>query len=211
MPENIYFNTFTQKSGSADTDENIICARDKRRAIYVILVLLSMSLLASAVLAYLYYTNDTNQLRACRPITNYSNTDLVERWILNKDRFYVFSNNTKDWNTSRKHCQAIGGDLVIINSKEEQEFLAQQIITINALMLHWIGLTDSQNEGVCLWMDNTPLNNNLSWWIFPPDDFDKNNPLGEDCAVLNGYLRGEKWGDISRLNQDRSVCEILCF
>ncbi|XP_051994342.1 C-type lectin domain family 4 member E-like [Xyrauchen texanus] len=164
MPENIYFNTFTQHKPT-DTDENKVRARIKRHAIYVviiILVFLSLSLLANAVLAYLYYTNGTNHLTACRPFTNYSNPDFPERWVLNKDSFYVFSNDTNDWNTSRECCQALGGDLVIINSKEEQEFLNQQIVSLTALTLHWIGLTDSQTEGVWLWVDNNPLNNNLS-------------------------------------------------
>lgn len=51
----------------------------------------------------------------------------------------------------------------------------------------------------------------VRWWIFPPDDHDTSDPLGEDCAVLNGYLRGEKWGDISCLKKERSICEIPCY
>ncbi|XP_067285072.1 C-type lectin domain family 4 member E-like [Pseudorasbora parva] len=161
-------------------------------------VLLFLSLLVNAVLGYLYYTDDTYQMVGFLP----------ERWIQNKDRFYLFLNNTKDWFSSRERCQDLGGDLVIINSIEEQEFLAQQIVSSDALVLHWIGLTDRQTEGTWLWVDNTPLNINLSWWVFPPDDYDVHDPSGEDCAVLNGYLRGEKWGDISCLKKERSICEI---
>ncbi|XP_016324088.1 C-type lectin domain family 17, member A-like [Sinocyclocheilus anshuiensis] len=171
-------------------------------------VLLFLSLLANAVLAYLYYTSNTNQLIGCEPVKNNSNLGLPEKWVQDKGRFYVFSNDTKDWNSSRQCCQDLGGDPVIINSSEEQEFLAQQIVTFNALVLHWIGLTDRQTEGVWLWVNNTPLNNNVSWWIFPPDNDDMHDPMGEDCAVINGYLKGEKWGDISCLKMQRSICEV---
>ncbi|XP_056117669.1 C-type lectin domain family 4 member E-like isoform X1 [Rhinichthys klamathensis goyatoka] len=226
MPENIYINTFqNHNSRSAEKDQQKECVNDKRDGVCVVVllsVLLFLSLLANAALAYLYYTNDTNQLMGCEPVTNNSNLEvnkpslpctykgLPEKWVQDKGRFYVFSNDTMDWDSSRERCQDLGGDLVIINSSEEQEFLAQQTVSSNALVLHWIGLTDRHTEGTWLWVDNTPLNSNLSWWIFPPDDHDTHDPLGEDCAVLNGYLRGEKWGDISCLKKERSICEIPC-
>ncbi|XDV12798.1 hypothetical protein PO909_001373 [Leuciscus waleckii] len=225
MPENIYINSLqNHNSRSTEKDQQKECVNDKRDGVCMVLlsVLLLLSLLANAVLAYLYYTNDTNQLMGCEPVTNNSNLEvnksslpctykgLPEKWVQDKGRFYVFSNDTMDWDNSRKRCQDLGGDLVIINSSEEQEFLAQQTVISKASVLHWIGLTDRQTEGTWLWVDNTPLNSNLSWWIFPPDNYDTHDPLGEDCAVLNGYLRGEKWGDISCLKKERSICEIPC-
>ncbi|XP_039542025.1 C-type lectin domain family 4 member E-like [Pimephales promelas] len=201
-------------------------------------VLFFLSLLANAALAFLYYSNGPEQLLSCEPVTPCSYSDVDDnahiklifhkdmensskiqhcpkkdfpaKWVQDKGRFYVFSNDTMDWDNSRERCQDLGGDLVIINSSEEQEFLAPQSVSSNALVLHWIGLTDRQTEGTWLWVDNTPLNSNLSWWIFPTDDHDAHDPLGEDCAVLNGYLRGEKWGDISCLKKERSICEIPC-
>ncbi|KAK7174559.1 hypothetical protein R3I93_001693 [Phoxinus phoxinus] len=186
MPENIYINTFqNHNSRAAEKDQQ--CVNDKRDGVCVVVllsVLLFLSLLANTALASLYYTNDKNQLMGCEPVTNNSNLaaevnkpslpctykGLPEKWVQDKGRFYVFSNDTMDWDSSRERCQDLGGDLVIINSSEEQEFLAQQTVSSNALVLHWVGLTDRQTEGTWLWVDNTPLNSNLSWWIFPPDD-----------------------------------------
>uniref|UniRef100_A0A8C2L034 Si:ch211-232p21.6 n=1 Tax=Cyprinus carpio TaxID=7962 RepID=A0A8C2L034_CYPCA len=226
MAENIYINTpMRHNPGSAVKDQNKKCVLNKRDGVYLVVllsVLLFLSLLATAVLAHLYYTSNTNQLIGCEPLKNNSNLEvnkpslpcsykgLPEKWVQDKGRFYVFSSDTKDWNSSRQRCQDLGGDLVIINSSEEQEFLAQQIVTFNALVLHWIGLTDHQTEGVWLWVDNTPLNNNVSWWIFPPDDDDIHDPMGEDCAVINGYVKGEKWGDISCLKTQRSISSAIC-
>ncbi|XP_026069063.1 C-type lectin mannose-binding isoform-like isoform X6 [Carassius auratus] len=159
MHENIYMNPMQHNPGSEARDQISVFSDkkfvgNKRDGVYLVVllsILLFLSLLATAVLACL-----------CLP----------EKWVQDKGRFYVFSNDTKEWNSSRQRCQDLGGDLVIINSSEEQEFLAQQIVDFNALVLHWIGLTDHQTEGVWLWVDNSLLNNNISWLnLFIPTPF----------------------------------------
>nr|XP_055037242.1 C-type lectin domain family 4 member C-like [Misgurnus anguillicaudatus] len=231
MPENIYSNTQHNNYQQVTDDEYKIHSIHSRgaRCIVVLAVLLSLSLLVNAVLGYKYHNTDTNQ--GCELITNLlspvSNTqttkevnkppvscsdkDLLGKWVLNKDRFYVFHDEIRNWTDSRDHCQALQGDLVTIKSKEEQDFLAQQIVKLNAPALHWIGLTDSHTEGVWLWVDNTSLNDNFSWWTFPPDNHAGGDPSGEDCAVVNGLSNEKKWGDISCLSKQRSICEIPCY
>ncbi|XP_051988679.1 CD209 antigen-like protein D [Xyrauchen texanus] len=133
-------------------------------------VLLFLSLLANGGLAYLYHNKYANW--PCEPIKNCLNSDvhpnislknhsppnycsdLTEKWFKAKGRFYVFSTDTKDWKSSRERCQALGGDLVIINNEEEQDFLSEKV---DGYDFNWIGLTDIQNEGVWLWVDNAPL------------------------------------------------------
>ncbi|XP_043090609.1 C-type lectin domain family 4 member C, partial [Puntigrus tetrazona] len=133
----------------------------------------------------------------------------AEKWVQDRDRFYVFSSDKKDWNSSRRRCQDLGGDLVIINNKEEQNYLAKKIHAIGRDALYWIGLTDSRTEGVWLWVDNTK--DHLEFWALPPDDHKSaDNPLGEDCVVLNGRTFEAKWGDVFCLRQERSICEIPC-
>ncbi|XP_026069016.1 CD209 antigen-like protein E isoform X2 [Carassius auratus] len=187
MHENIYMNPMQHNPGSEARDQNKKFVGNKRDGVYLVVllsILLFLSLLATAVLACLYYTSNSNQLIECEPVKNNSNLEdnkpllscsykgLPEKWVQDKGRFYVFSNDTKEWNSSRQRCQDLGGDLVIINSSEEQEFLAQQIVDFNALVLHWIGLTDHQTEGVWLWVDNSLLNNNISWLnLFIPTPF----------------------------------------
>ncbi|KAK3553196.1 hypothetical protein QTP86_031776 [Hemibagrus guttatus] len=77
-----------------------------------------------------------------------------------KDRVYIYSSDEMNWNSSRKSCQELGGDLAVINSKEEQDLLGGLAAKLG--FLYWIGLTDAENEGVWLWIDGTPLNTNLS-------------------------------------------------
>ncbi|XP_026069080.1 C-type lectin domain family 17, member A-like isoform X8 [Carassius auratus] len=135
--------------------------------------------------------------------------NLPEKWVQDKGRFYVFSTEVKDWNSSRQRCQDLGGDLVIINSIEEQKFLAQKIQDIGPNTLYWIGLTDSHTEGVWLWVDDTK--NHLNLWAMPPDDHKSaDNLLGEDCVVLNGRMLDANWGDVFCLRKERCICEIPC-
>ncbi|XP_058240055.1 C-type lectin domain family 4 member M-like [Hemibagrus wyckioides] len=67
--------------------------------------------------------------------------------------FYVISNEIKSWVNSKNHCRDKGADLLIINSKEEQEFIGKQLGNLDT----WIGLSDREKEGEWKWVDSTPL------------------------------------------------------
>ncbi|XP_030643700.1 C-type lectin domain family 4 member E-like [Chanos chanos] len=77
------------------------------------------------------------------------------RWHRGWRRFqcscYYVSTVTKNWEQSRQDCRGKGGDLVIINSREEQWFLYSLRVKF------WIGLTDEDTEGEWKWVDGTPL------------------------------------------------------
>ncbi|CDQ83584.1 unnamed protein product [Oncorhynchus mykiss] len=64
---------------------------------------------------------------------------------------YFISTEEKTWEKSRQDCLEGGTDLVIINSKEEQEFLFHFKKRV------WIGLTDRETEETWKWVDGTPL------------------------------------------------------
>ncbi|XP_055765140.1 C-type lectin domain family 4 member M-like [Salvelinus fontinalis] len=75
-----------------------------------------------------------------------------EGWQKFESSWYFLSETTeKTWEKSRQDCLERGADLVIINSREEQEFL------FNLKKRVWIGLTDSVKEGTWKWVDGTPL------------------------------------------------------
>ncbi|KAF5889906.1 C-type lectin domain family 4 member E-like isoform X1, partial [Clarias magur] len=66
---------------------------------------------------------------------------------------YFMSFGRKTWNDSRQFCRDNGADLVIINSKEEQDFIGKKL----GMSDFWIGLSEKRTEGEWKWVDGTPL------------------------------------------------------
>ncbi|XP_060744661.1 CD209 antigen-like protein E [Tachysurus vachellii] len=111
--------------------------------------------------------------------------------------FYFISNEKKNWEKSRKDCKAKGADLVIINSKEEQEFIVKLLDKPET----WIGLSDTVKEGEWKWVDDTPLNTG-SWARGKP-----NNAGEEDCAVISGSSSTGTWNDQKCSAKFPWICE----
>ncbi|XP_040892217.1 CD209 antigen-like protein C [Toxotes jaculatrix] len=128
-------------------------------------------------------------------------TDLVNRlqqgWVYFSGSVYYISSIKKNWEESRNDCLQRGADLMIINSKEEQDFVAQ----VNDSM--WIGLTDRETEGTWKWVDGTPLT--ISFWVSgEPNSFESTE---EDCAELRYHGTVESWNDKPCNYQILWVCE----
>ncbi|XP_024866377.1 C-type lectin domain family 4 member E isoform X3 [Kryptolebias marmoratus] len=134
-------------------------------------------------------------------------------WEEHGGKCYYFNTNRTSWSDSRASCRDLGGDLVKIDSREEQEFLVRKL---RGLMedfedKFWIGLTDSETEGRWLWADGSPLNESLSFWnTGEPNDVKTDNSEGEDCVGLD--MRGRD-GDLKTWNDQscdigyRGICE----
>uniref|UniRef100_A0A3Q2QQ96 C-type lectin domain-containing protein n=1 Tax=Fundulus heteroclitus TaxID=8078 RepID=A0A3Q2QQ96_FUNHE len=106
-------------------------------------------------------------------------------WELHGGTCYKFSTRKSSWNESRDSCKDLGGDLVKIDSREEQMFLFGRLSNImedNLEDMFWIGLTDSKEEGRWLWVDGSPL---LTFWAdSQPDNKSKDGAAEADCVRM---------------------------
>ncbi|XP_067468353.1 CD209 antigen-like protein E [Thunnus thynnus] len=136
-----------------------------------------------------------------------------EDWEQHGGKCYYFSIIISSWEESRRYCQSQGGDLVKIDSRDEQIFLTKELS--DKMNYHedrfWIGLTDSKKEGEWFWVDDSPLNTSLSFWSKDePDNWGGENPEGEDCVRMGEKGETEDlncWFDKSCDVLQRSICE----
>uniref|UniRef100_A0A3Q1HDR2 C-type lectin domain-containing protein n=1 Tax=Anabas testudineus TaxID=64144 RepID=A0A3Q1HDR2_ANATE len=128
-----------------------------------------------------------------------------EDWELHGGKCYYFSTTKSTWNQSRDDCRSKGGDLVKIDSREEQ---VENTLRLRQKMDYdedkfWIGLTDSKEEEKWLWVDDSPLNTRFDW---------RNGevPEGEDCARMGergGADELKCWFDRFCKDPHKSICE----
>ncbi|KAI4888976.1 hypothetical protein NFI96_030793 [Prochilodus magdalenae] len=114
--------------------------------------------------------------------------------------FYYPSTERKSWRESRQYCTDKGADLVIINSREEQEFISKAFGGTEA----WIGLTDSDTEGVWKWVDGSALTTEF-WWTGKPNDYNGE----EDCGITGFRGAGpdniSTWADYPVITLNSSI------
>ncbi|XP_028282787.1 C-type lectin domain family 4 member M-like [Parambassis ranga] len=116
-------------------------------------------------------------------------------WVLFQNSYYYISSDTKSWQDSKADCVQKGADLVIINSKEEQNFLRKFQKRV------WIGLKET--EGVWKWVDGTQLSR--SFWM--PGEPNNHEDKDEDCGEITNYDQENSWNDATCDMQINWICE----
>lgn len=90
--------------------------------------------------------------------------------------------------------------LVVINSKEEQDFLTQNMDKNAA---YYVGLSDPEGQGHWQWVDQTPYNQSATFWRVGEPSHSE-----EQCVIVN--YRGQwGWNDVLCKHGQRSVCEMM--
>uniref|UniRef100_A0A4W5RIE0 C-type lectin domain-containing protein n=1 Tax=Hucho hucho TaxID=62062 RepID=A0A4W5RIE0_9TELE len=117
-------------------------------------------------------------------------------WRRLRHSCYYFSINSKTWSESRQDCRERGADLLIIKSREEQVCMwVPYSKHIGEQMHFWIGLTDSEKEGIWKWVDGTTPTTTQFWRKGEPN----NSHGGENCAVFNSFSDNlgiiQSWND----------------
>ncbi|XP_026128155.1 C-type lectin domain family 4 member A-like [Carassius auratus] len=115
----------------------------------------------------------------------------------------LFMSTELSWSDSRQYCRDRGADLVIINTEEKQRFISSLVSE-----RVWIGLSDTENEGVMKWVDNSPLKQGF-WFKDQPNNYNGN----QDCIELNyerekpGWSPLNSWNDFSCSVKKKGICE----
>ncbi|KAI7810858.1 putative C-type lectin domain family 4 member E [Triplophysa rosa] len=114
-----------------------------------------------------------------------------------RDQYFI-SSEEKSWSDSRRFCRSRGGDLVIINTEEEQKYISS-IVNENV----WIGLSDAEKERNMKWVDNTPLNKGF-WDDGEPNDYSGN----ENCVeIIHTKPILSNWNDFACSVMKKWICE----
>ncbi|XP_025759498.1 CD209 antigen-like protein A isoform X2 [Oreochromis niloticus] len=129
----------------------------------------------------------------CR--TSHADKTCPAGWSMFSHSCYLLSGRSGSWHSARKNCIDQGADLVVIDSPEEQNFIAS--FTEERT---WIGLNDIEQEGTWKWVDGTPLT--LQYWASGQPD---NHHLREDCVHIRDP--GTSWNDERCDDSYQWVCE----
>ncbi|NXX14877.1 CL17A protein, partial [Podargus strigoides] len=113
---------------------------------------------------------------------------------------YFFSDTKKSWHGAKDYCSNFNAHLAIVNSEQENKYLANHIMENRVF---WLGLTDMYQEGTWQWVNNRPVS--LSFWN--TDEPNDAGHHGEDCASM--YSSG-RWNDDACSRSEAWICERSC-
>ncbi|XP_072536595.1 C-type lectin domain family 4 member E isoform X2 [Salminus brasiliensis] len=144
--------------------------------------------------------NCSATVRTCRPCP--------EGWTLLQGKCYFFSEDKLDWKHSKDSCASMGSHLTILHTHQQHDDLGKTARTLGGFDYHyWIGLTDSEEEGVWKWVDNTVVNKTYwSDWHKEPNNHHSGGLHGEDCAVLESH--STTWFDVPCDFLYKRICEM---
>ncbi|KAI4884852.1 hypothetical protein NFI96_021648, partial [Prochilodus magdalenae] len=119
-------------------------------------------------------------------------------WICLKSGLYYISTEKKSWRESRQDCIKRGADLVIINSREEQDFINR----LRRDRTAWIGLSYSYTEGAWSWrwLDNSTVD--TGFWS-------REQPYSHGYCAVTGYGSDPvfNWVNYNCSDQQYWICE----
>ncbi len=111
------------------------------------------------------------------------------------ERCFSASSGPLTWADARANCLAWGGDLVSIESADEDAFVAS-LLDVSV----WIGASDQTTDGAFTWADGSAVVF-ANWGVNQPDAFP-----GPDC-VEKRQENGEAWYDQPCTSTNAHVCE----
>ncbi|KAL9968058.1 hypothetical protein ACROYT_G026384 [Oculina patagonica] len=156
---------------------------------------------------HLCWTNKTAMLLlflvsiACFPVPSSQTSVCPNGWIHLQSSCYKFFSKGLTWNAAKSACEALGSNLVVINSQAENQAVGQNI---TGGQWPYIGLyRDPKDKSRWMWVDGSrPTYTN--WYSGEPNNAGGN----EDCAQMQSKSYGWTWNDLACNSDNLShVCE----
>ena len=119
-------------------------------------------------------------------------------WINMQGSCYKLSSKALNWNAAKFACEALGSNLVVINSQAELQALTSKI---PASQTTWIGLyRNPKDKSRWLWIDGSPVTY-THWAKGEP------NSLSEGCGEMRPARHRWEWNDLGCSTKFPYVCE----
>ncbi|PWA14934.1 hypothetical protein CCH79_00014185 [Gambusia affinis] len=141
--------------------------------------------------------NVSLRLTLCEFYTVFQQRYIQQGWVRFRSSVYYISDARNTWQQSRRYCLRQGADLVIINTKEEQDFTRQ------FHRFTWLGLYYESKTKKWIWVDRTPLNESF-WGPGEPNGFEGKI---ENCVEIRFFEMDNSWNDIPCGDQNYWICE----
>jgi len=124
-------------------------------------------------------------------------------WVNFGCKCYHFNHSSsQSWKKSRMSCVASGADLVVINTKEELDFIRNHTQRLD----YWLGATDKVNEGMWRWVDETVLLVDNPFWSRGQPD----GGIDQNCLELKSYFEQKQYGwSASCKAKNFLICETI--
>ncbi|XP_075838960.1 C-type lectin domain family 4 member A-like isoform X1 [Microtus pennsylvanicus] len=114
---------------------------------------------------------------------------------------YFIPTDSASWSKSEEKCSSMGAHLMVIRSREEQDFITT---ILNRKTAYFIGLSDPGHRQ-WRWVDQTRYNENTTFWHPGQPSSDH-----EQCVILSHPYTHSSWGwnDIPCSTKQKSVCQM---
>uniref|UniRef100_A0A8B9R4L7 C-type lectin domain-containing protein n=1 Tax=Anas platyrhynchos TaxID=8839 RepID=A0A8B9R4L7_ANAPL len=129
-----------------------------------------------------------------------------EGWRPFQESCYYFSDDQMPWNESQQNCSGMGSQLVVINTKAEQEFLFSSVkglVTNTYETKYYMGLS-AHKTGKWQWVDRTPYKKMATFW--KPGE--PNLLFAEKCAAI--HVKGNTDSN-TYSNWNNILCSTSCY
>ncbi|XP_037702374.1 C-type lectin domain family 4 member A isoform X3 [Choloepus didactylus] len=125
-----------------------------------------------------------------------------KNWSSHNSNCYFISTTSATWDKSEKICSEEGAHLLVINTKEEQDFIIQKL---NKNSAYYVGLSHPEGKDQWQWVDQTPYNESVVFW----HQGEPSN-LAERCVLLLFRFTSRKWGwnDVFCNDPQHLICKM---